>query len=236
LSTGRSEPRFGPDQRPLNVVRMPAARRMRLSVDPRTGTIRLSLPKRTLLRAAYAWAEEQRPWIESQLVKLPASAPFVPGGTVPLGDEVLSIDWAADRPRTVRRDGDRLLVGGPLEAMPGRVQRWLQRQALDMLTDETRHFAARAGVTVGRIGIGDPRSRWGSCAADGDIRYSWRLILAPVFVRRATVAHEVAHRVHMNHGPAFHALVAQLLEADPAPARAWLKANGAALHWIGRGS
>ena len=53
-------------------------------------------------------------------------------------------------------------------------------------------------------------------------------------VRRATVAHEVAHRVHMNHGPAFHALVADLLEDDPTPARAWLRENGARLYRVGR--
>jgi predicted metal-dependent hydrolase len=91
-----------------------------------------------------------------------------------------------------------------------------------------------AGVKASRIGIGDPVSRWGSCSASGAIRYSWRLILAPEAVRRATVAHEVAHLVHLNHGPEFHALVEQLYGADPRPARRWLKREGAALHRIGR--
>lgn len=236
LSTGGSDPRFGPDERPLSVVRTRAARRMRLSVDPRTGTIRLTLPPRAPLCSAIAWAEEHRPWIEGQLGKLPQGAPLVPGGTVRLGDDILTIDWAEGRPRTARREGDRLIAGGPLDALNGRLLRWLQRQALETLAAETGHYAGRAGVTIGRVGIGDPRSRWGSCAASGDIRYSWRLIMAPAFVRRATVAHEVAHRVHMNHGPRFHALVAELFEADPTPARAWLRAHGAALHWVGRGS
>jgi hypothetical protein len=40
----------------------------------------------------------------------------------------------------------------------------------------------------------------------------------------------------MNHAPVFHALVATLLEADPAPARAWLRTHGAGLHWVGRSS
>lgn len=111
--------------------------------------------------------------------------------------------------------------------------RWLKAHARDLLGRETAEFAAKAGVAVARVGIGDPVSRWGSCSAGGAIRYSWRLILAPDFVRRATVAHEVAHRVHLNHGPAFHALVEELLGADPRPARAWLKREGAALHRIG---
>ena len=97
-------------------------------------------------------------------------------------------------------------------------------------------IAAKIGVFVPPIGIGDPVSRWGSCASSGQIRYSWRLILAPSFVRRATVAHEVAHRIHMNHGAAFHALVKKTLGEDPVPARKWLRSNGSALHWFGRSS
>src|SRR5204863_125476 len=101
-------------------------------------------------------------------------------------------------------------------------------------SEETAEYAERAGVTVTKVSIGDPRGRWGSCASSGQIRYSWRLLLAPSHVRRSTVAHEVAHRIHMNHSPAFHRVVAELYEGDPERARAWLRRNGAALHWYGR--
>ena len=238
LSIGRSEIAFavGDASRPLTIVRSRAARRMRLSVDPRSGTIRLSLPHRAALKPAIAWVETQRPWIERQLGRLPEARPLAPGETVSVGGETLVIDWAQGRPRAVIRDAGRLVVGGPRESLTPRLLRWLRREAIELLERETREFAALAGVGVGRVGVGDPRSRWGSCAASGDIRYSWRLILAPEFVRRATVAHEVAHRIHMNHGPDFHALVARLLGDDPARARAWLRAHGAALHWVGRAS
>jgi predicted metal-dependent hydrolase len=134
----------------------------------------------------------------------------------------------------VRIEPERVVTGGPGEMVEGRLLRWLKRHALEILTAETKEFAQKAGVTVDRVGVGDPRSRWGSCSSSGAIRYSWRLILAPDWVRRATVAHEVAHRVHMNHGAAFHALVEQLLGTDPAPARAWLRREGASIHRIGR--
>jgi len=126
------------------------------------------------------------------------------------------------------------MAGGPAEGLDRRVLRWLKGHALDLLSRETAEFAALAGVKVSKVGVGDPVSRWGSCSASGTIRYSWRLVLAPDFVRRATVAHEVAHRVHLNHGRDFHALVATLLGADPAPARAWLRREGAGLHRFGR--
>jgi len=134
----------------------------------------------------------------------------------------------------VRQEPGRLVLGGPLESLEPRLLRWLKQEAKRVLDSETREYAAKANVTVTRVGVGDTLSRWGSCSSSGAIRYSWRLILAPDFVRRATVAHEVAHRVHMNHGPDFHALVARLFEGDAKAARLWLKREGSRLHRFGR--
>ncbi|WP_448662762.1 M48 family metallopeptidase [Sphingomonas sp. CJ20] len=219
---------------PVEVVRNARARRMRLAVDPRDGRVRLTLPPRASLKKALAWAEEQRGWIAAQQARLPQSMPFAPGARFPFRGEQVEIVWPAPGARAPRLEGDRLYCGGPAEGLERRIERWLRAEALRVLSAETADYAARAGVTVTRVSIGDPRGRWGSCASSGAIRYSWRLILAPDFVRRATVAHEVAHRVHMNHAPAFHRLVDDLYEGDPDAARAWLRSHGAALHWVGR--
>ncbi|GAA0305144.1 SprT family zinc-dependent metalloprotease [Sphingomonas oligophenolica] len=221
---------------PVEVVRNARARRARLSVDPASGRVRLTLPPRAPVKAALRWAEGQQAWIAAQQARLPRPRPFVPGGIVPFGDGVLTIDWCETASRRIELDGDSLRCGGPRDSLARRIESWLRREALRVLSAETAEFAARAGVGVTRVAIGDPRTRWGSCTSSGAVRYSWRLILAPVFVRRATVAHEVAHRVHMNHGPDFHALVESLDESDPDRSRAWLRANGAALHWVGRES
>jgi len=193
----------------------------------------LTVPRRISRRRALAWASEHRQWIEQALADIPPPSVFAQGETVPLFGVPHVIDWSASRPRKVRREEGRLLCGGPAAGLDRRLQRWLKAEALTVLTRETREFAEKAGARLAGIGIGDPVSRWGSCSAAGRIRYSWRLILAPDFVRRATVAHEVAHLVHLNHGPDFHALVAVILGADPRPARAWLKREGAALHRLG---
>lgn len=211
----------------------PRARRLRLHVDPRTRAVTLTVPKRTSRRSALAWAAGHRAWIEAALAAIPETIRFAPDALVPLHGVAHRIDWDPARPRRIERGEGRLVAGGPAEGLDRRLLRWLKAHALDLLGRETRELAQRAGARVTRIGVGDPVSRWGSCSGSGAIRYSWRLILAPDFVRRATVAHEVAHLVHLNHGPAFHALVADLLGADPRPARAWLKREGAALHRFG---
>ncbi len=220
----------------VEIVRHPRARRCTLSIDPASGRARLVVPRRAALATALAWAKGQGEWLAAQRALLPQARPFAIGTTLTVADEAITIVRDEGRRRALVRDGDRLLVAGPEETIARRVEAWLRAAALDLLTAETAEFAAKAGVTVAQVGIGDPRRRWGSCASSGIIRYSWRLVLAPGHVRRATVAHEVAHRVHMNHGPQFHALVATLFGADPAPARAWLREHGASLHWFGRGS
>jgi predicted metal-dependent hydrolase len=224
----------GDHRRPLILVRSPRTRRMRLVVDPRDGAIKLTLPPRASKADALKWAQTKRSWIEAQLARLPRPQPIVPGMTILLGGESLIVDWQEKRGRTPKIVGDQLLVGGPEAMIAARLLRWIKREALTLMTAETLEYAQKRAIRIGKVGVGDPVSRWGSCAVSGDIRYSWRLMLAPDFVRRATIAHEVAHRIHMNHGPEFHALVADLFESDPTPARRWLRANGAALHWFGR--
>lgn len=218
----------------LQLTVSPRARKLRLKVDPRTGAVQLTVPRRVSQRKALEWAAGHRDWIETQLARITPPERLGPGAEVPLYGRPHIVDWSPDRSRIVKPEDGRILAGGPLEGLETRILRWLKRHALDVLAGETAEYAAAAGVTVTRIGIGDALTRWGSCSSSGAIRYSWRLILAPDHVRRATVAHEVAHRIHMHHGPDFHALVARLFEADPKPARDWLRSHGATLHRIGR--
>lgn len=220
----------------IEVVRNARARRARLSIDSATGRVRLVLPPRAPLKKALAWAEEKAGWIAEQRARLPQARPFAPGATIPFGDKALTLVWEPNAPRTVKRVDGALVCGGTLDGMSRRVATWLKREALRVLSDETAEFAARAGVSVAKVAVGDPRTRWGSCASSGTIRYSWRLILMPDFVRRSTVAHEVAHRLHMDHSARFYRVLEMLDERDPDESRRWLRANGAALHWVGRES
>ncbi len=251
--------------RALTVVRRATVCGMRLSVDPRDATVRLTLGKRAALKPALGWVADKRGWIESELARLPQPQPIVPDMVFGLGDEPVRLEWNKSFARTpqlvipakagtqllplvqelgsrvdlrspsARGDDEKVLrVGGPREQLPARVLRFLRAYALEVVEAETYELAHAHQISVANVGVGDPKGRWGSCASSGAIRYSWRLILAPADVRRATVAHEVAHRVHMNHGAAFHALAADLNGSDPGPARRWLRAHGTALHWFGR--
>jgi predicted metal-dependent hydrolase len=215
---------------PVRIVAHARARRYRLILDAARGELRLTLPRRSSTARAIKWASEQQEWLREQAGKAAAPVLVGPGATVPVFGIARRVDWEAKAPRIVRLDADRLGVGGPAETVGRRIERWLKAEARALLDRESRSIAASAGLRVGRVGVGDPRSRWGSCTANGDLRYSWRLVMAPDHVRRATVAHEVAHLRHMDHGADFHALVDRLHDGDVGAARQWLRREGRALH------
>ena len=89
-------------------------------------------------------------------------------------------------------------------------------------------WAPRLGVTYGKITIRTQKSRWGSCSAQGNLNFNCLLMLAPEEIREYVAVHELCHRMHMNHSPAFWTAVAKALP-DYEARRKWLKTNGAAL-------
>jgi len=221
---------------PLVVRPLKTARCFRLRFNEGRGLLKLTCPARASRREALAWAAEQREWVEAQLALALPPEPFVPGAVIPINGADVVLEWVEGQPRTPRLDDGRLICGGPREAFARRIELFLRRRALDALSAETAHYAALAGVTARSVAIGDADTRWGSCSASGRIRYSWRLILAPPEARRYVVAHEVAHLVHLNHGPEFKALEARLFGADVGAARSLLWRLGPRLKRLGRGS
>lgn len=215
---------------PVDVLRHPRARGYRLRMERDGSRLKLSMPSRGSVAKALDWARQQQEWLRIQSDKAVQAIALEDGARFPLEGGQVTIIWNERAPRTPTLEGERLLVGGPRDAAGRRVLRWLRARALEVLTRETYEIAAREGLAVASVAIGDARSRWGSCTSGGAIRYSWRLILVPPGVRRSTVAHEVAHLLHMDHSPAFHTAHQRLLREDPAPARAWLRRHGAELH------
>ena len=132
--------------------------------------------------------------------------------------------------------GDELRVGGPQAGLSRRVELFLKRRALQIMSAEVAEYARLAGVTASSVSVGDAGTRWGSCSSRGKIRLSWRLILAPPEVRRYVVAHEVAHLVHLDHSASFKAVEARLYGSGLSEAKALLRRVGPRLRRIGRGS
>nr|WP_294851338.1 SprT family zinc-dependent metalloprotease [uncultured Sphingomonas sp.] len=218
---------------PVDVRAHPRARSVRLRINERGSCLVLTHPKRMSAKRAIDWARQQSDWAVRQLSKIAPAQPFAPGAIISLLGDAVSLSWREGAARTPFRDGDSLVVGGPIDGFAGRIARYLKAAARNELSRRTAEVAARAKVMVRSVSVGDAVSRWGSCSSSGAIRYNWRLILAPPHILEWVVAHEVAHRRHMNHGPEFRRLEAALFGGDVGEARADLKRLGPGLKRIG---
>ena len=98
----------------------------------------------------------------------------------------------------------------------------LIRRAKEILPQRTAYWSERMGLSPAQIRITSAQRRFGSCSSEGHICYSWRLMQYPPEAIDYVVVHELAHLKHMNHSPAFYALVAKYLP-DHKARRALLK-------------
>jgi predicted metal-dependent hydrolase len=206
---------------------------MRLRFDERERLLKVTHPKSIDARAALAWAASHRDWVEDQIDRTLPPEPFVPGAVIPVEGSDVELCWGEHLARPPQLAGAKLICGGPEAGLSRRVERFLKRLALDTLSMETAEIAAAAGLRASSVTVGDARTRWGSCSSSGQIRYSWRLILAHPDARRFVVAHEVAHLKQLNHGAGFKALERELFGGDTSAAEALLRRSGSRLRRIG---
>ena len=208
------------------------ARRVSLRIDPRGGSVVVTLPSRAGRGAGMALLQTHADWITTRLASLPGRVAFTDGAELPIAGVIHTIRHVPAARGGAWLHGTELQVAGHAEHLSRRVLDFLRTEAQRRLTDLVAIKAAQLGIRPHRITVKDTISRWGSCAADGSLAFSWRLVMAPHYVQDYVVAHEVAHLRHLNHGSQFWALVAELTD-HMEPAMRWLRQEGIRLLRIG---
>ena len=210
----------------------PRARRMIVKVNPATGEVSVTAPSRRGLAHALDFARGEQDWIKGQLAKAPGPVFLAAGTVIPFAGVPHEIRAAAKGPAPVWAEDGVIWVRGREAHASRRVLDFLKKQARATLEARVLEHAPSLSVKPSRITVRDTASRWGSCSSGRSLSFSWRLILAPVFVLDYVVAHEVAHLREMNHSPRFWAHVRSLV-ADIQTPQAWLKKNGRELQRYG---
>lgn len=93
------------------------------------------------------------------------------------------------------------------------LRRWERAEAMRLFEatiQEMLPALGLAGLRFHSLRLRTMKRRWGSCSIDGRITLNDWLIRVPDVCWRAVIAHELAHLVHMHHGPAFHELARSL--------------------------
>lgn len=232
LRPARADPQVEVAGRLIPVVlrRTVQAKRMTMRLAPDGSEVRITLPRWARSAEAVEFAQKRAGWLAAQLAGVPEPVALGPGSVLPYRGEPHTIVHDPAAPRRVRAEAGALLIGGPVESLQRRLARWLEGEALRLLGEDLEHYCAVAAQPMPKLALSRANRRWGSCAHDGTIRINWRLVMAPDFIRRSVVAHEVAHLVHFDHSPEFHALLGKIFEHDIRAANRWLKREGRQLY------
>jgi predicted metal-dependent hydrolase len=217
---------------PLTVRKRRGTRRMVLRYQPLTREVTLTLPPYVSLREALAFAHSRRAWLSRQMAQYGAPIVFTDGAEIPVLGRSYRIRHMAQGRGVVSAADEELQVFGAPEFLARRVRDWVRAQLKDEIARRADAYGALLGVQARRITLRDTHSRWGSCSADGQLSFSWRLAFAPYAVMDYVVAHEVVHLREMNHGARFWKLVAEVCP-EQQRARRWLAKHGHTLYRYG---
>jgi len=224
---------------PLTICENNRAKRLTLRIEAGGKGIKVTVPPATDKSEVMRFVERYRGWIESRVQRLPPpqETPMLrAGASIPIFGIPHEIIHSEGR-GTVEIHTDqtskmgKIIVYGEKAHLPRRISDALKKLAERTIAPLVTEYSTIVGRKPISIRYKDTKSRWGSCSAEGNLSFSWRIIMAPHSVIRYLVAHETAHLIEMNHSARFWALCEKLCP-DTKRCRAWLKRNGQALHAI----
>ena len=207
-------------------VRRSSRRKKTVQISVDGGAVRVAAPTTTTESELRTIVRRRAAWILSHASEegTPEAAPrrFVSGETLPyLGRNVSMIVEPEDaRSPKVRFDHWRFRVSIPqdidgderYERVRGAFMKWYRERAAERLDAGIDRWWPRLGRGERRsVLIRDQRRRWGSCAADGTLRFNWRVVMMPPALVEYIVVHELAHLTVMNHSTDFWELVVSAL-------------------------
>lgn len=211
-----------------------SSRRRSIQLKIQSGQLWVSAPVGCDLDFIQQLIQEKKPWIDKHLsLQQHNSAPaWLEQRQIPFFEDKLQLKVVRDSVNQFSLDGDCLWLQLSGRNKVGSDAKWLEKlvtefylqQAQLWFDQQVRYEQQRMSLSSRKVRVCNFKAKWGSCDSSGVLSFNWRLLMAPAWVGRYVVVHELAHLVHMNHSKSFWALVSAYND-DAAKARLWLKQN-----------
>jgi predicted metal-dependent hydrolase len=214
----------------IEFVRVPRARRYILRVRP-DGTLRVTVPRGGSRREAEQFVRRHEKWVIRERGRMREERSLEPGRgwhdgrTILVSGEAVRMSVEAHANGWRVGYGDRSVHVRELADVKTAVERDLRELARSVLLPRLKDLAGQHGLRLGAVTIRNQRSRWGSCARNGNIALNFRLVQMPPQVRDYVLVHELMHLKQQNHSRRFWRLVEATCPEFRAAER-WLKTEG----------
>lgn len=217
---------------PIKIDKFIRSRRRSISLEiTRDARLIVRMPKYGGVEAVKKFIFEKRDWIEQKMAEASLHANkntpkrFIPGEQFYYLGEKYALQLAEVHNPKLKFQNGFFMSESNLKYGRKIFIDWYRRQAKLNIPKRVRWFASIHQLKVRQIRITSASGRWGSCTSQGNINFTWKLILLPLKIVDYVVVHELAHLVHHNHSKSFWAEVGKILP-DYKERRKWLKKNG----------
>ena len=102
--------------------------------------------------------------------------------------------------------------------------KWYKKKAREIIIPHVAQHAKALGLKYNKISITSAQKRWGSCNSNGNINFTYRLVMAPPGIIDYVIVHELMHLKELNHSEKFWENVASVIP-DYKKHRKWLRDN-----------
>jgi predicted metal-dependent hydrolase len=192
-------------------------------------------PRRASLAWIYGVVNDKLAWVREKQLEARRALEKQPAREFADGEKFLYL--GGELPLNVIAGSDEPLAFTPLwfsigarSSMPARQQfeTWYRERARPLIAERVDRAANTFGLRYNGLRISGAATRWGSCSSQGSLNFSWRLVMAPLWVIDYVIAHELAHLTEHNHSRRFWKRV-EAMYPNFKEAKRWLNANQARL-------
>lgn len=180
--------------------------------------------------------DDKKEWITHQLAKMPVRTSILGLKVFSILGENYKINISEGKSDSMIFFDDKFEIHIRSKTMTDNyikklIDKKIRVKALKLIREKTRELANKFDIKIGEVKIKNQKTRFGSCATNGNLNFNWQIILFPIDKFEHVILHELTHILEHNHS---HRFWGKLQEMDKNCYRnnQWLKDVGAKLFII----
>jgi len=211
-----------------NIIRSKNRKNINIEVT-NVGTITLHIPEYTTNKDIIEFLEYNYNWLKNTLNKTSTKSPFIRKyeeneNFLFLG-KIYLLHIYDNIYHKFQFDGNQFIISkSALSNATHYFKHFYKTKAKTILKARVIDIAKKLNINFKNLRITSATGRWGSCNNQGNVNFSWRLIMATPSAIDYVIIHEFCHLFEFNHSSKFWELVAKIMP-DYKVHKKWLVDN-----------